>query len=257
MIRLIANEFWLTRVTYFRYLPNSAVSLGVLLLLFYGMFLGAGFIAGPDLQFGTRLTSLVVGFVAWTMVIAALSSIADDISSSASTGVLEQIFLAPHSSVVVYSARAAAGVVFVLCTNAVILLIVMLLTGVRPEFPTAAVAPVASLLMGAYGLGFLLGALALQFKNVSQLVNVMQFALLFLVVAPFEQAGPTVSTLAAFLPIHPATGELRALLALSEPVTATSSLLTAANGLAYLALGLVAFGASVRTAKKRGVLAGY
>lgn len=94
MFRLVANEFWHTRLIFVRYLPNSLVSFGVLLLLFYGMFLGAGFIAGPDLQFGDRLTSLVVGFVSWTLVIAALSSLADDISGSASTGVLEQVFLA-------------------------------------------------------------------------------------------------------------------------------------------------------------------
>lgn len=257
VLRLIGNEFRHGCISYFRYLGNSLVSLAVLILFFYGMFLGARFMAGPDLSFGTRTTSLVIGFVAWTLVLGALSSLSSEITNSARAGVLEQIFLAPYPHLVVFLAKAVGGVLFVLGTNALVFLVVSLLTGVRPALPAAAAGPVAALLLGAYGLGFALGALALHLKVIDQIVNVVQFGLLFLVVAPVDEIAALGTLTPLLLPLVPAVGALRSLLAHEAGVSLADSAIALVNGTAYLLLGLAAFAASVRLAKHRGSLAGH
>ena len=257
VLRLIGIEFRHSRISFFRYLANSLVSLAVLILFFYGMFLGAQFIAGPDLAFGSRTTSLVIGFVAWTLVIGALSSMSSDISNSARAGVLEQIFLAPFPYLVVFLAKAAGGMIFLLGTNAVVFLLVSLLTGVRPALPAAALGPLFALLLGAYGLGFVLGALALHLKVVDQIVNVAQFGLLFLVVAPVDEIEALGALAPQLLPLVPAVGVLRSLLAHEASVPAADLAVALANGALYLVVGLAVFAHSVRLAKRRGSLAGH
>ena len=60
-----------------------------------------------------------------------------------------------------------------------ILLSIMLLTGSRLDFPPALIFPLFAVLIGANGLAFTIGALALLFKQVNQLQVIFQFGLLF------------------------------------------------------------------------------
>lgn len=72
-----------------------------------------------------------------------------------------------------------------------ILGLIMLITGSRLCFPLSLLLPLLTVLLGAYGLAFMAGSLALLFKRVQQLLGLLQFVLLFMLAVPTEGwSGP-------------------------------------------------------------------
>ncbi len=257
MLRLIAIEFKRGLLMLRRYPLEMLGQLVVITMIFYGLFLGARYIAGPAAQFGGRLDALVVGYVLWTLSLFAIGDLSWGLMEEARTGTLEQVFLSPFGPARVYLARNLAGLLTTLILNFGIMVLIMLLTGVRLEFTWAALAPLAAVLLGAYGLGFILGALALLFKRIQSFLNLFQFVLMFLIMTPFELVHAPLRNLGFLLPMTPGAGQLRALLARGEAFDPAFFGFGLLNGVIYLVLGLWVFGRAVRAAKERGLLSGY
>lgn len=113
------------------------------------------------------------------------------------------------------------------------------------------------MILGAYGLAFVMGSLALLLKRVQQLLGIFQFALLFLLSVPAEtQVGP-LSVLRFLLPMLPGAGILRDLMARGQMLEPIQLMLALLNGAAYFALGLFLFRWAERETKRRGRLGGY
>jgi ABC-2 type transport system permease protein len=257
MFRLVHNEFLRTSIVFTRYFGESLSGLLVLTLIFYGIFLGSTYLAGPVAQFGNRLESLVVGFIAWTLFIVAFSGIGNGMSEEAQTGVLEQVFMAAHPPLVVFLARALAGLLFVLILNSLVLAILVLVTGVTLQLPWEIVPVVATVLLAAYGLGFMLGAVALVWKRITQLISLFQFALLFVLVTPFEQLNLASNWVLYMLPAAPGVAMMRETMARGEPLEIAGLMFSALNGAAFFALGALLFNWSVRYVRKKGLTSGY
>jgi len=257
VLRVVAVEFKRSLLMLRRYPMEMVGQLIVITLIFYGLFLGARYIAGPAAQFGERLDALVVGYVLWTLALFAIGDLSWGLMNEAREGTLEQVFLSPFGPARVYMARNVAGLLLMLGLNLSILGLIMLLTGVRLDFSWAALAPLATVLLGAYGLGFLLGALALYFKRIQAFLNLFQFVLMFLIMTPFEQLHGPVRTAGFLLPMTPGAGQLRALLARGEAFDPDLFALALVSGIVYLAIGLWVFGRAVRIVKQRGLIGGY
>ncbi len=257
MLRLIGIEFKRGLLMLRRYPMEMVGQLIVITMIFYGLFLGARYIAGPTAQFGERLDALVVGYVLWTFALFAIGDLSWGLMDEARTGTLEQVFLSPYGPSRVYLARNVAGLLVTLALNLGILLLIQLLTGVRLDFSPAVLAPLGTVLLGAYGLGFMLGALALLFKRIQAFLNLFQFVLMFLIMTPFEQFSGTARLAGELLPMTIGAGQLRALMARGEAFDAVVFGLALASGLAYLIAGLWVFDRAVRAAKERGLLGGY
>ncbi len=241
---------WIQFVRY----PVEAIS-GVVIttLIFYGLFLSARYIAGPNLQFGNRLDSIVVGYVLWTLVIFIVNDIAIGLQIEAQTGTLEQVFLSPFGGLQVFIARALASLTLRLVLMGVVLLLILLLTGSRLSFPPSLLLPLATVCLGAYGLAFAMGALALLFKRIQSLLGLSQFFLLFLLGVPAEDSLQGL----ALLPMTPGAGMLRDLMARGQGFDLGLFALALGNGVGYFALGLLVFGWAERLAKRQGLLSGY
>ena len=257
MLRVIAVEFKRSLLMLRRYPMEMVGQLVVITMIFYGLFLGAKYIAGPTAQFGDRLDALVVGYVLWTLALFAIGDLSWGLMNEAREGTLEQVFLSPYGPGRVYMARNVAGLLLTLGLNLSILGLIMLLTGVRLDFSWSALAPLAAVLLGAYGLGFLLGALALLFKRIQAFLNLFQFVLMFLIMTPFEQLHGLIRVAGYLLPMTTGAGQLRALMARGEAFDPVVFGLGLLNGFVYLTVGLWVFGRAVRAAKERGLLGGY
>ncbi len=257
MLRIIAIEFKRGLLNLRRYPLEMVGQLVVITLIFYGLFLGARYIAGPAAQFGGRLDALVVGYVLWTLSLFAIGDLSWGLMNEAREGTLEQVFLSPYGPARVYLARNAASLLIMLGFNLVILFVLLLLTGAHLHFAGAAVWPLAAALLGAYGVGFMLGALALYFKRIQAFLNLFQFVMMFLVMTPFERIEGPGRMAGMLLPITPGAGMLRGLLARGEPFDMHLFALALANGLVYLLVGLWVFTYAVRLTKERGLLGGY
>jgi ABC-2 type transport system permease protein len=257
MIDLFQAELKRTWIQLMRY-PTEVIS-GIIIItaVFYGLFASAQYIAGPGFAFGDRLDAVVIGYALWTLIIFINNDIAINLQLEAQTGTLEQLFLSPFGASRVFLARAFASLVLRLFLLMVVLLLLMGLSGSRLAFPPILLLPLASLLMAGYGLAFLMGAAALVFKRVQQVLGIFQFLLLFLLAAPLEESTGMMQYLRFVLPMLPSTGLLRDLMARGSSLDWFTYGLAWLNGMAYFAIGLFVFRWAEATAKQRGSLSGY
>lgn len=256
MIRLFLAELkrqWILQIRYAAEIVSFIVGLTV---AFYGLFQSARFIAGPGVQFGDRLDSIVVGYVLWSLSIFILGDIAGGLQQEAQTGTLEQIFLSPFSALQIFLTRAVANLTIQLVLNLSILLIIMATTGSRLSFPLILLLPLLTLLLGAYGLALLMGSLALLLKRVQQVLGIFQFLLIFVLVVPIETWSGS-PFWAFLLPMTPGAALLRTVMARGQSFDLAQFLTALFNGAVYFALGLFLFRLAEREVKQRGRLGGY
>lgn len=226
-------------------------------IIFYGLFLSARYIAGPGFQFGDRLDSIIVGYVLWALMLFILGDIAGGLQQEARTGTLEQLFLSPYPAPVLFLMRAISSLMINLTINVGILLLIIALTGSKLSFPITLIPPLLAVLLGAYGISFAMGSLALILKQVQQLLSVFQFALLFLFTAPVETWPGNLYVLGWFLPMTPGAGLLRDVMARNMPLNWSNLAIALLNGTVYFSLGIVLFHWAERTVKRQGKLGGY
>lgn len=242
----------------FRRYPGEAVGgIFIITAVFYGLFLSAQYIAGPGLNFGDRLDSVIVGYGLWTLVTFVLFDIAGNLQSEAQTGTLEQLFLSPWRASRVFLLRAVANLFVQMLLLSCILLLIMTLTGRFLNFPITLVLPLFSVLLGAYGLSFAMGSLCLILKRVQQIIAIVQFTLLFLLTAPTEEWQGVGRVVGLLLPMSGGAGVLRDLMARGGVLDWGRLGLAMLNGVVYFSLGLGLFGWAERFAKRRGKLSGY
>jgi ABC-2 type transport system permease protein len=257
MLNLLLGELKRTWIQFIRYPAEVIGGIFVITLAFYGLFISAQYIAGPAMNFGERLDAIVVSYVVWTLTLYIISDIAGELEFEAQTGTLEQVFLSPFGAPRVFFARAIASLALRLTLTVIILSIIIWITSSQLSCPWTLVFPLLSLLLAAYGLAFAMGACALIFKRVQQLLGIFQFALLFLLAAPTENLDRTARSVANLLPMLPSTGLLRNLMARGERLDWGTYGIAIANGLVYLTIGMALFTWAERQAKQRGILGGY
>jgi ABC-2 type transport system permease protein len=257
MLELFLAEFRRSWIQFIRYPVEAIGGIVITTSIFYGLFLSARYIAGPSLQFGDRLDAIVVGYTLWSLVLFIMTDIAGGLQYEAQTGTLEQLFLSPFGAPMVFVMRAFASLVLRLAVILSILLIIMALTGSRLEFPPTLLLPLLTVLLGAYGLAFMMGSLALLLKRVQQLLGIFQFALLFLMATPTETWAGSLQVVRWLLPMTAGAGLLRDLMARGEALNLAQFSLALLNGIAYFTVGLLIFRFAEREAKRRGMLGGY
>jgi ABC-2 type transport system permease protein len=257
MLELFLAELKRGWIQFIRYSFEAIAGVTITTAIFYGLFLSARYIAGPTLQFGNRLDAVVVGYVLWSLALFIMTEIAGGLQSEAQTGTLEQLFLSPFNAPTVFLLRALASLTRQLTLIVGVLLIIMALTGSRLSFPPSLLLPFATVLLGAYGLAFAMGSLALLLKRVQQVLGIFQFALLFLLTIPTETWVGSPRLLGLLLPMTPGAGILRDLMARGQPLELLQFVLALLNGIAYFSLGLVLFRWAERETKRRGKLSGY
>jgi len=242
----------------FRRYPLQAISgMAMTLFLFLGLIFGARYMAGPMAYFGDRLESLIVGYILWNILIFAMGEIAMGLQGESQIGTLEQLFLSPRSMVTLFLVRAIANQLLILGVSMAALMIILLVTGVRLHFPPLLVLPLLSALAGVYGLGFALGSLVLVFKRIGPLLSFAQFGLALLIMPPFEAGRSHALKGLDLLPLVPSAGLLRDLMARSLPFDLSSFTIALANGVVYLALGVLIFHWAEKKAKQQGLLGSY
>jgi len=257
MFELFLAELKRSWIQFSRYSTEAISGVIVTTAVFYGLFLSARYIAGPSLQFGNRLDAIIIGYVLWTLVLFIMTDIAGSLQAEAQTGTLEQLFLSPFSAPQVFLVRALASLTLQLTLIFSILLIIITLTRSQLSFPPSLLLPLLTVILGAYGLAFVMGSLALLLKRVQQLLGIFQFVLLFLLTVPAEtQVGP-LSVLRLLLPMVPGAGILRDLMARGQMLDPIQLMLALLNGAVYFALGLLLFRWAERETKRRGRLGGY
>lgn len=256
MLDLFVAELQRSWRTHRRYPMELASGLALMVIAFYALFLGARYAAGPTAQFGEALDGLILGYCLWSVVLFTVNGTALGLQSEALTGTLEQVYLSPYGALRVILARMLASLGLQVGTAALMLGVILVLTGRRLSFPPAIVLPLATILLGSYGIALALAALALLAKRVQQVLTLVQFLLLFLVVAPVERLlGDGLWT--AFLPLASGAALLRALMVKGEAPGPLPLTAAAVGATVCLALGLATYRFADGRARSAGLLGQY
>jgi ABC-2 type transport system permease protein len=257
MLKLFLAELKRVWIEFTRYPLDAIAAVITTSALFYGLFLSARFIAGSSMQFGTRLDAIVFGYVLWNLVIFTVNNISLGLQTEAQIGTLEQLFLSPFSVPMILLARAFASLTIHLVLIIGVLLVITFLTGRQLHFSPSLILPLITVLLGAYGISFSMGALALLFKRVQQLLGLLGFGLLLLLAFPPETWSQSLRFLGPVLPMIPGTAILRNIMVQDLNLDWYELAIASLNGMGYLVLGLLVFRAAQREAKRQGILGRY
>lgn len=240
-----------------RYMVNSVSGLVSIYMIFMLIFMGFQSVSRYASTSGLdgSLEGTIVGFFVWTFTIYAFSNLSWNLANEAQTGTLEQLYLAPCGFKWVGACTIISDLVFSFVPIMALLMAMMATTGKWLRVDLISLVPLLLItLLGGYGVGFALGGLALVFKRIQALFQIMQFVFIGLLVIPIRVP------VAKYLPL--AMGNHLIYRTMVDGVRLwrlpLGDVLTAVwVGAAYLAVGIGIFSWCERVAKNRGLLGHY
>ncbi len=239
-----------------RYPFNLIAGLISLFLIFLVIFYGAQAVGGGNPAFGATLSGIVMGFMLWSFIVFAYSDLTWDFINEAQQGTLEQLYMSPLGFGWVSISHILGWLLINLITTFGMLFAMMGITGRWLNVDFVSVLPLMLLTVwGVYGFGFLMGGLALVFKQVQAAFQILQFVWLGLIAAPLDQF-PWLK----YAPVSWGTHLLGRVMIGGESLLempASDVLFLAANSAVYFALGYLGFKYFERVARDRGLLGHY
>lgn len=249
---LVKRNFLLVWRYPFNLLAGQVSLFLIFLVIFYGArAMGAG---GP--AFGQTLSGIVMGFMLWQFMIFAYSDLTWDFINEAQQGTLEQLYMSPLGFGWVAVSHIIGFLIINMAITFAMLFAMMGITGRWLNVDLASVLPLMLLVVWAvYGFGFLMGGLALVFKQVQAAFQILQFVWLGLIAAPLDQF-PALK----FAPVSWGTHLLGRVMIGGQSlleIPAGDLLFLLVNSAVYFTLGYLAFKYFERVARDRGLLGHY
>ncbi len=240
-------------VSYMFNLVSSIITMCVVFLL---MFYGVKAVGAGALSLGDTLGGLFTGYIAWMIAIIGYQDLAYNVTNEAQTGTLEQLYITP----VGYKCLAFFTQTFNAILNLSVVLtvtaIMMLFTGQRLNLDILSLLPVfIAIYVQACGLGFALAGLALIFKRIQSVFQIVTFGVVGLFAVPWD-----VFPWAKYLPFTMGQHVMKKVMMENVRLAAVPfcdlGVLAVATVL-YLAVGLGLFTLAENKAKSSGLLGQY
>ena len=239
-----------------RYGFNTLSMLVSFYLIFVLLFYGIQSLAEGSEQFGGALNGMVVGFMVFYLTVYAYAELSWVLVGEAAQGTLEQLSMSPLGFGRVLIARIFAALVFRMIIMFALLLLMMWTTGRWLTLDVLTLIPLLVFTMASVqGIGFVMGGLALVFKQVQAALGILQFVFVALIAAPIEQF-PALK----FLPLSWGTrliGDAMINGTRLWSIAAGDLMVLAVTGVGYFTLGFVGFKYLERLARDRGLLGHY
>lgn len=238
-----------------RYLPNTISLIVTFYAIFLAMFFGIQVVGDPATA-TDNVRFLIVSNAFWLLLLLGISSMGWEVTTEATRGTLEQLYMSPVPAWRILLAR----MIGTLAINLVIMTL-MIFAGMLTAGQWLNLSPVPILLvllptlLGVTGLGFAAAGMALVFKQVNALLQILQFVFMGLAFVPLA-AAPWLE----FAPVVKGIDLVRGMMVAGHglaDVTAADWLSLLLNGAVYFALGLGLFLLCERRALRRGLLGQY
>ena len=227
------------------------------------IFVFIGYLMGDGELDPERLDGTLIGFLVWFYAAIAIGSMSGNLSEEASTGTLEQMYMSPVPTWIIFVGRVLSTVLvstfMVLAVGAVL----VLLLGIEISLSVQALPVMVLTLLGLFGLGYGIGGATLVFKRVPALTNMMTNLLLFLngSLLPVDRLPEGVGLLAKALPTTQGIIVLREVLLEGRSLSAVwadgSLVYLTLHSALFLATGWLVFKYAEGVAKRRGTLGQY
>ncbi|MDQ7793036.1 MAG: ABC transporter permease [bacterium] len=180
---VVGGVAWLVLIEYRRYVFNM-VSAAITMTLMFGVLLGGmqGLAAVEGITLGTSLESAVVGLLVWTLALLSYQSWSYGIVREAQTGTLEQLYLTPWGFHWVALGRLLGDLILPLMFAVLSLVVGFLFTRRPLHIDVFTLIPIClATILQAWGIGLILGGLALIFKRVEASFQIVQFVFIGLI----------------------------------------------------------------------------
>ncbi len=243
-----------------RYKFNTISDILVLYVLFMAMFLGVkGFGTSfgiSPIDMGSNLEGFIVGYFLWTIMMMAYSDVAYGLMNDANRGTLEQLNMSGIKLSTIVTVRSLSDMLINLLISTILLFIIMVTTNYKLEIKIFSILlPVFIGIFSVLGIGLIFGGLALVFKKVQSLLNIVQYFLIALVII-----SPENEIIYNLLPFRPAADMVFASMIGGYSLIDFSIHdygIMICNSILYFSIGLVIFNKCVKLAKKKGLLGQY
>lgn len=242
-----------------RYPVNTGAQVVSIYMFFAVIFFG-GKAAAESMGGGMALTptleGLIVGWFLWTMSIIAYFSLSTNVTQEASWGTLEQLYMSPYGFGSVMASMVVANLLESLVWGGTILALMLLTTSQSLAVDVFTIVPISVLtLLSVVGIGFVFGGLALLYKRIENVSQLMQFVLIGLIAAPVAGVSPL-----RFLPLVQGSAMLQTAMRdgvhLWQFPLADLAILVA-TAVVYSSLGYGVFLLAARRARRKGVMGDY
>ncbi len=237
-----------------RYPVNTLSQFITFYLLFLVIFLGGQAVAPATIT--DSLAGIIVGYLLWTVAMTAFSGLSWNVTREAQWGTLEQLYMSPFGFERVMGINTIVRVVESFLWGASILVLMVLTTGQMVHIDPITVVPLLSLAVApAIGIGFALGGVAVRFKRIENVFQIVQFVLIGLIAAPISDVP-----FARWLPLAQGSAMLQSTMAegLSLWELPTEELLVLViTGVGYLVVGFLVFRWCQRWSRRAGVMGHY
>lgn len=237
-----------------RYAFDTVAGLIMMYVLFVIVFFGVKGVGG--VTEGQTLSSIVLGFNVWALLVFAYSSVATVLLAEAQTGTLEQLAMSPQGLLRTVLIKFWVSFVFIILQVTALLIVAMATTGRWLHVDVLSIVPLLLMTAAAIlGIGLVMGGLALVFKRVQHVAAMLQLVLIGLVAAPVDQF-PIVKLVPVSLGYNLLSSVMvDGLSIMALPLQDLGLLLTGAG--VYLLLGFAVFRKMEAIARDRGLLGQY
>jgi len=166
-----------------RYPLNTAARFLGLVAIFGAIFFGGQAVAGE--QITDSLGGIIVGLFVWVLSVVAFQQLAHNITQEAQWGTLERLFISPNGFGTVMLTKLVVNVLFSFLWSFVLLLVMMLISGEWLAVDPLTVLPLGVLtVLSVSGIGFLFAGLALLYKRIGNIFQLVNWGFLALISAP-------------------------------------------------------------------------
>ena len=255
MINELVKEFSIM----WNYRTNTLLEI----LLYYAIFFGGGFfMTGGELD-EQVIVSLWIGYFLWYFAVKAISGVANSISDEASTGTLEQIYMSPVATWVLFMSRVLSTILVSVVQIAVITVVVVLNIGARIPLGVEFLVVLCVTMIGLFGVGLMVGGATLVLKNTTALSGTISNVMLFLngTIMPVDRFPPWLESVSLLFPTTQGIVVLRKIGIEGESLTSIwsdgSLIYLVGHSVVLLVIGWAVFRYSEHVARSKAILAHY
>ncbi len=243
-----------------RYKFNTISDVIFLYVVFMAMFLGIksfgkSFGVSP-IDMGDSLEGFIAGFFLWTIMMMTYSGVAYGLTNDANRGTLEQLNMSGIRLSTIVTARSLSDLFINIIVSVVLLFIIMATTGYKLEIRMLPILfPVIVGMFSILGIGLIFGGLALIFKKIQTLLNIVQYFFIALIMI-----NPGNKIIYNLLPFKTASDMVISSMRYGYSLTDFSIyyyVIMAGNSALYFGIGLFIFNRCVKLAKMKGLLGQY
>jgi len=244
-----------------RYKFNTISDILSYYFLFIAMFMGMKSFGGSmnvsPVSLGQTLEGFVAGYFLWIVMVMAYSDTAYSVIHDANRGTLEQISMSSMGLHNVLIVRSITNVIANLLICFLVLFSIMATTNYWLDIKIFQL--IILILIGIFsilGIAFIFGGLAIIYKKIQSLLNIVQYFLIGLLFQNTESLG----SLSIILPFRPTIDKVYEIILGGQSLFDTSLgefTIIIGNSIAYFILGLLIFNYCTTIAKKKGLLGQY